>query len=179
MNKGMQSFKKILRSMASASGFTIMEMVVVLVVTAIIMVAILPFFKINVDSFTNARMGKDILQSTRIGWNRMMEELKGLEASFRIDQAYNSRIRFDLPGSSNIDYEYDSAYKELRREGVKLIWGVQSFSIKYYDKENNQISTPFFNRTDVWRLKIEMEVGYGTQVMVFTEGQISPRNFYN
>lgn len=175
----MQLIKKIPRSMASASGFTIMEMVVVLVVTAIILAAILPFFKVNVDSFTNARLGKDILQSTRIGWNRMMEELKALEASIQIDQAYNSSIRFDLPGNSNIDYAYNSTYKELRREDVKLIWGVQSFRIKYYDKDNNQISTPFFNRTDVWRLKIEMEVGYGSQVMVFTEGQISPRNFYN
>ena len=175
----MQQIKKITRALIADRGFTIMELVIVLVVMGIIFTAIMPYFQVNVDNYTNARFGKDLLQSTRIGWNRMMEELKEMEGPEEIDRGEDTAIQFDIPGNSNINYDYNSTYKQLEREGVKLIWGVQSFNIEYYDKNGSLISTPFSNRSDVWRLKIQMEVGYGDQIIVFTEGQICPRNFFN
>jgi len=171
--------KKIIRISQSDRGFTIIELVITIVVAAIIMTAALSFFMVNVDSYTNARMGKDILQSARIGWNRMLSEMKAIVGSEEIDRGYSDAIQFDLPTETNINYEWDDTYKQLEREGEKMIWGVQDFDIKYYDEEGNEISTPFTSRDDVWRLKIRMKVGYEDQILVLTETHISPRNFHN
>jgi hypothetical protein len=177
--KDISFIQKIHLRIRSAGGFTIMELVITLVVSAIILTAVLPFFKVSVDSYTNARMGKDILQSARIGWNRMLTEMKAIVGSTEIDKAYSDQIQFDLPGETNINYVYNHTYKQLEREGEKMIWGVQSFALTYYNKDGNQISTPFTARNDVWRIKVRMEVGYEDQILVLTETNISPRNFYN
>lgn len=177
--KNIPFYKKIIRVIRSTKGFTIIELVVTMIVAAIIMTAALSFFVVNVDSYTNARMGKDILQSARIGWNRMLSEMKAIVGSAEIDRGYDDAIQFDLPTETNINYAWDSTYKQLEREGEKMVWGVEEFVIKYYDKEGNEISTPFTSRDDVWRIKVRMKVGYEDQILVLTETHISPRNFYN
>ena len=79
--KNIPFYKKIIRVIRSTKGFTIIELVVTMIVAAIIMTAALSFFVVSVDSYTNARMGKDILQSARIGWNRMLSEMKAIVGS--------------------------------------------------------------------------------------------------
>ncbi len=154
---------------------TLMELVVVIVVMGVVAITTVPFFRVNVDSYLSVRGGKDALQSARIGYNRMMNELKMLENSLNIDNGYSHKFRFDLPQQNNINYTFDSGV--LTREGQVLVSGVQSFVVKYYKEDGSMKSTPFFYDSDVWRIKIEMEVGDGTDNF-YLQGQVSPRNIH-
>ena len=154
---------------------TLMELVVVIVVMGVVSITTVPFFRVNVDSYISVRGGKDALQSARIGYNRMMNEIKMLEASLDIDNGYSNKFQFDLPHQSNINYTYESG--TLTREGQVLVSGVRSFVVKYYKEDGSLKNTPFFYDSDVWRIKIEMEVGDGTDNF-YLQGQVSPRNVH-
>ena len=57
-----------------SAGFTLIEMTVALVVTGIVMMAVLPLFKVNLNSYITVQSGKQHLDMTRIGFNRMIAE---------------------------------------------------------------------------------------------------------
>ena len=156
-------------------GFTLIEFVVVTVVTGLIVVTTVPFFKIGVESYLRIRAGKDIQQMGRIGFNRMIAEMKLIEASLDIDYGYSNSIRFDIPNQNNINYDFESG--ALAREGEILVQGVQSFQLTYFRADGSQKSSGFWYDSDVWRVHIEMEVGDGDNNMVF-KGQVSPRNIH-
>lgn len=166
---------KKLKGFAGEAGLTIVEFVVVTVVTGVLVVTVLPFFRVNVDSYINIRKGKDLHQMARIGFNRMMAEMKLIEGSLEIDYGYSDEIRFDIPTQNNINYELDNYV--LEREGEKLIEGVQSLQFRYYREDGTQKSSGFWWDSDVWRIHVTMVVGDGSSNITL-QGQVSPRNIH-
>ncbi len=162
-------------SIRSERGWTLIELVVVIVVTGILAVTTLPLFRAGIDSYIYTRAGKDILQSSRIGFKRMMAEMRMIEASLEIDWGTSTQIRFDLPSQSNITYRYQNG--RLERDGEKLVNYVQGFVIRYYKEDGSEKSSPFWSDSDVWRIQLEMEVGDGDDNLVL-RAQVSPRNIH-
>ena len=156
-------------------GITLIELVIVIAVTGILIGALTPFFKLNVESYINIRAGKDMLQSARIGFNRMVEELKRVEDSVDISNGSSNSIAFYNADGNHVTYRY--YYGQLQRGGVKLVDDVQSFAIRYYTADGTQKSTPFYYVSDVWRIEVEMEVGDG-EIQLLFEDQVTPRNFH-
>lgn len=145
------------------------------VIMGILMVTILPFFKVSVNAYVQVRAGKDSVQAARIGFNRMMAEMRLIEDSDEIDCGYSYEIRFDLPTQNNINYTFEDGM--LKREGEKLVEGVQSLVIQYYRANGSQKSSGFWYDDDVWRIQIIMVAGDGTNNITM-RGQVSPRNFH-
>ena len=168
-------FKKARKNLDREDGFSLMELIVVIVVTGIIIVTTLPFFKIGVQSYVSVRSGKDMMQSARIGLNRMMAEMRLIESSGYIDYGYSDEIQFDLPGENNITYVFSDG--QIFRESKILVDGVRSFTIRYYKADGSQKATPFWWENDIWRISVEMEVGDDESQMILT-GQVSPRKFH-
>ena len=156
------------------AGFTITEMAIVIVVSGILMSAAVPFFKINVDSYVQVRSGKNIIQSGRVAFNRMMAELHRIEDPLNIWIGDASQIEFYL-GLRKIVYELygDVIY----RNDERFIENVQSFNLTYYREDGVTKATPFSSDSDVWRLGIVLVIGDGTSNFTLT-GQISPRNLH-
>lgn len=159
---------------------TLIEMVITLSIMGILMFTLLPIFKVQLEAYLDIRQGKSAMQMARIGFNRMMAELKRVEDSLDIAYGSSSRIDFRYPNDGvvgYITYEYDGTYLLIEREGSKLVEAVQDFDIKYYRDDGTQKSTPFAYDSDIWRIEINIAVGSSTQ-QVLLSGQISPRNLH-
>lgn len=156
-------------------GVSLIELAIILVVVGVIITAVLPFFKTNVKSYVTVTTTKDAVQSARIGFNRMMNELKRLESSLDIDFGQTDEIQFDLSHQSDINYTYGSL--QLTREGEVLIEDVQTFEFKFYTEDGTQKTCPFYYDSDVWRIEVTMAVGDGVDNVEF-RGQVSPRNIH-
>ena len=157
------------------SGFSLVEIIITIVVAGIVMVSALPFLKITVNSYVGIKAQKDLMQSARIGFNRMIADMNDIEASIQIDYGYTNAIQFDLSGDDDINYRFSDG--ELQRKTQKLVAGVQSLVFRYYREDGVQKGTPFSYDSDVWRIQIEMNVGTGDSQMVF-RGSVSPRNIH-
>jgi type II secretory pathway pseudopilin PulG len=166
--------KKKIRHTAE-KGLSLVEAVIVIAVVGVLITVLLPFFRTNVDSYVTVKTKKDVLQSARIGFNRMMTELKMLEASLQIDYAYSDQIQFDLVHETNIHYAFENG--QLSRNGEKLIDHVQSLVFKYYHENGTEKFTPFWSDSDVWRIEVQASVGSGENTVTF-RGQVSPRNIH-
>lgn len=173
----MKLIRKSLLSIASERGFTLMELVIVLLTSSMILAATLPLFKVQTRSYVDTRQGKKLLQETRIGFNRLVAELQQIPASAEIDWGRSNAIQFDLPdkGLYNIEYEIDSG--SLKRVNTRLVDGVQRFSLHYFRADGSEISTPFYNSDEVWRIQVELAAG-SSEKQVVLRSQISPRNFH-
>ena len=173
----MKKISRIIRQLRCQKGFTLIELVVVLISTSIIMAATLPLFKVQTESYVRVRDGKKLVQEARIGFNRMIAELRLVDASSDILYGYSNEIRIDIASQSLFDIQYKLSNGTLYREGVRLIDGVRSFTLTYYNASGSQISVPFALSSQVWRIKVKLEAGdSGNQIVL--QSQISPRNFH-
>jgi prepilin-type N-terminal cleavage/methylation domain-containing protein len=160
------------------SGMTMIELVISMVVVGLISVTMVPFFKINLQSYLKARNGKNVIQSSRIAFSRMINDLKQLNTPLDIWYASSSRIDVDVPndGLAAITYRYDSSDEILYRDGVKLAEGVQSLTFTYFTDHGTQKGVPFYFDSDTWLIQVDMAVGDDANRLNLRE-MISPRNF--
>lgn len=156
-------------------GYSLIELVIVLVVTGIVLITTMPFFKASVKSYVNIRAGKTLQQAARIAFNRFLAELKLIESSLDIDYGYENEIRFDLPSQSNINYRLNGGI--LERMGKKLIDGVQTFQLRYFRENGSEKSPGFSYDSDIWRIYVKLVVGDEITALIL-EGNITPRNIH-
>jgi len=169
-------FKRMKSFLRGETGFTMIEMAVVVLVMGLITVAILPYIKVSVTSYTTISLGKHTTQSARIAFSRMFSEMKMIESWQELDVVNDDRIRFDIPGENNIYYYYHPLSKILRRNNIPFLEMVQSFVIRYFRSDGSE-KTSFSTMSDIWRIEIEMEVGDGETIVVL-HGQVSPRGIH-
>ncbi|RKY81048.1 hypothetical protein DRQ07_04845 [candidate division KSB1 bacterium] len=163
----------------SERGFSLMELVIVIVIIGVISATLIPFLKINISAYLAVRSGKDLVQATRIGMQRILTEMSTISTAADIDFGLADEIQFDTPSYANINYELrDGAI--VRSEGLfgtpsKVIIGVKSFQIKYYDAAGAEISPFYWPRNDVRRIAFNITVGDDEHDYEITT-QIAPRN---
>jgi prepilin-type N-terminal cleavage/methylation domain-containing protein len=145
-------------------GFTMIELVIVLVITGILVMTVNPFFKINIKAYLSARSGKEMLQSSRIGLNRMASELRKMQLfdlwdikSQRIE-IVNRKSDGTAAGGTTV-FTYDQNSGQVRRNNVRLMEGVSAFQVVGYQRDGVTTTT---DETQVWKIKISLTVGQGT-----------------
>ena len=171
------SQKKMIMFWRSEKGFTLMEMIVVMVVVGVLSVTIAPFIKVNIDSYIQVRNGKDALQATRIALNRMVEEIKRIPSPNSLIWGYSSSIRFRMPNGIRITYRFESGTITRERgffsTHVVLLKGVRAFNLTYFGDDGSASSSA---PSDLRRIKIEINVGTDQQNFTLSK-EITPRNF--
>jgi prepilin-type N-terminal cleavage/methylation domain-containing protein len=158
-------------------GFTLTELVIVTVVSGILLMAAVPFFKLNVDSYVEIKAKKDMMQSARMAFSRMMAELHRIEDSLDISNGDVSQITFDVPDDGLGFITYELSGNEILRQGQKFLGPVNNFILKYYGDDGTEKWTPFQYHSDVWRVYVEVVVGEGSSNLSL-RGLVSPRNFH-
>jgi prepilin-type N-terminal cleavage/methylation domain-containing protein len=153
------------RGRPQGRGFTMIEMVIALTAAAILVGSVAPFFRVNLKSYMAVRFAKDSLESARIGFNRMVSEMRRLQEVNDINAATSTSFDFFYLKPDNslvtVKYSYDNSTGQVQRTygGVKsrLIEGVSDFSFTYYKADGTAFSPGTL--TDIWRVKIKTVIG--------------------
>ena len=158
-------------------GFTLTELVIVTIVSGILVIAAVPFFKLNVDSYVEIKTKKNMMQSARMAFSRMMAELHRIEDSMDISNGDVTQITFDVPDDGAGFITYELSGNEILRQGQKFMGPVDNFVLRYYERDGSEMGTPFPMNSIVWRISVEVTVGEGSSSLSL-RGQVSPRNFH-
>ncbi len=178
----MKILNKIKKKIHHANGYTLIEMAITIAAIGIIITVLVPFFKVNLQSYIQVQHGKILVQSARIGLHRMMSEMNEVVNPWSFDYTTSSGVQFTNQDGNYISYRFQDEVLQ-RRESlfagswVSLIEGVQSFAISYYRNDGTSFSPNFFTQDEIWRIEVEMAVGDGTSNFQLKD-QISPRMFH-
>ena len=171
----------------SRRGFTLVELVIVIVVMGIVIVAITPFLRVNLASYIAVQSGKRNMDMARIGFNRMITELKRIQNPNTIEGVLSPTSitftgTFYKSGnwySRNLNLTWDSNAQTVTRDDIDRLSGpiilvnnVTAFQIEYFDRDNAVAATA----TDVWRIRLSMTAGTGSDAMTFVQ-EIHPKIF--
>ena len=155
------------------TGFTLIELVVVILMTGVLVAAITPFIHTNVKAFIQIRIGKRIAQGARVGLLRLTEELK---RATEITDSGSSKIEFDYKETvggptRNIIYEYQGEFL-TRGDDEAIIAAVQGFHLTYYD-ESGSITT---TKSAIRLIQIEINIGGSSEEYATIRTCVRPRN---
>ncbi len=155
------------------AGYTLIELVVVVLLTGILVAAVTPFVFTNVGAFINIRGAKQLAQGARVGLIRMTEELK---RATNVTNSGSDMIRFNFQepdggATRNIIYEYQGEFL-TRGDDQAIIAAVQGFRLTYYDESGSVTTT-----TSAIRLiQIEIDIGTSSEQASTIRTCVRPRN---
>lgn len=167
--------KQHMRNAGRKSGYTLVEMVIILVVVSILITVVWPYVVTNIRSYFTVSAGKAGLEAGRIAFNRMISELRRIEGQNEILEVsktslglgpWTIRFRYyDLETHKweTVQYGYSMTNLWLWRnnESNRFIEGVTDFTITCYNRNGNVI-TPVLGMIDesqIWRMQIEIRLG--------------------
>lgn len=160
-------------------GFSLIEIVIVLSLSAILIISVLPFLKVSLRSYLTVSQGKNIVQATRIGFNRFMGELKRIPENYNISRGLSNYIEFRyLDENGNMlpaDVTYQLSGDQLLRDGVPIVDGVQNFQMQYFKWDGTEY-VPDYDVGYIWRMRVKMSVG-NSEGQFNLSGDIFPKAF--
>ncbi|MDM7925005.1 MAG: prepilin-type N-terminal cleavage/methylation domain-containing protein [bacterium] len=161
------------------AGFTLVELVIVLVVAAILVLAITPLMKVNLNAYVTVQKGKKDLDMARIGFGRMVSEMKRIQNANDVLILGANQVQFEPAFYRNgdwyshvIQYTYDPAAQIITRNVMTgdmleypLVKDVSAFTITYLDRNGTAVTTS----KDIWRIRLNMTVGTGSGAVTYTQ----------
>ncbi len=166
------------------SGYTLVEMVIVLVVTGILVTALAPVLDINLNSYMTVRAGKESLEASRIAFNRMISEMRRIQTNN--DIIYISRGLLTRTWSMEFQYlDENGNYKRAEygfspsnlwiwrdtpdTPSSRFIEGVTAFTITCYKSDGTVLSPNllgYIDESQVWRIGITITLGSKDEIGV-------------
>jgi|GEM_PF-4847286 len=178
----------LVKKIRSESGLTLLEIIVALFVFSIILTAVSPFIKVQVDSYILGLHAKFALQTVRIGMERMMSEIREARGATSSDINTASATRFYFLNTDGewIDISYgtftadgNTSWCVLFRVGggstrMPLIYNVSDCKFTYLDSAGSETT----NRSDIRIVRIEITVQDPDTGNTFPiANQVAPQNF--
>lgn len=165
----------------SKSGFTLIELVVVMAIMSIVLGAIYSVFAATNQSTTNNEVIAEVMQNLRSSIDFMEQDIRmaGLDrfgsANASIEAATAENLRFtadrNMDGALNdnierITYLYDAANNRLRQclwEGTLNDWqtvaeNVTNFQFFYLDEDDNLLAFPIANLSEIRTVVVSMSI---------------------
>ncbi len=141
---------------SSQFGFTLIELVFVMVLMAIISVIIGKFLFQSYNTFQTANNINEVEWQGFLGLNRMVSDIHTIRSSGDISTISSNNFVFtDINGNA---VQYQLSGTSLTRNGQVLASGIQTLSLSYFDENNAVTSTPSLTRF----IKMSLSVAQGT-----------------
>jgi prepilin-type N-terminal cleavage/methylation domain-containing protein len=163
------------------SGFTLIELVVVMAIMSIVLGAIYSVFAATNRSTTNNEVIAEVMQNLRSSTDFMEQDIRmaGLDrfgsANAGIEAATADNLRFtadrNMDGALNdnierITYFYDAANSRLRQclwEGTLNDWqtvaeNVTNFQFSYLDADDNLLAFPIADLSEIRTVVVSMSI---------------------
>lgn len=128
----------------------------------------------GIDIFDFVSNRKDVLQSSRIGIEILVRDLRAIKSSSDINSASNSQIDFYNLDDENIIFVYNSGV--FTRNSNSMIDGLSSFQFIYYDVNDALISSPVADPSTIWKIKYILNATIDAKQFRL-ESTVIPRNF--
>ncbi len=155
-------------------GFTLIELVIAVVVTAILSVVFARLTASSVDMYDFIRTRKNAIHNSRMALQRISRELRQIAASDSIQYADVDSLAFYKQNGQLITLAWSG--KTLRLNGQPLAEQIHAFEFIYYDDKYHELITPVSNPKNILRIRFRIAVNPGQKLFsLFNE--IEPRNF--
>ncbi len=125
--------------MKKKSGFTLIEMIVVMAISAILLAIAAPLLSNAISAFFGAAQLNDAAWQSRLAMERMSHDIRGIPASLSISIANSNELSYVDSHGNSVDYTVSGNLLTLN--GNTLANGVQSLNFNYYDVNGNSTST--------------------------------------
>lgn len=156
-------------------GFTLIEMIMVIVITAILASVGIPLLVNLTNSFQFSIARKNLSESAEVALRRMDREIRRLRNIASISTATSSTYAFTDIDNNSIQYARSGSTLQRTLNGTvdTLADNVTSLTFTYYDDSENIIATPTVspNPTDIRLVQIDITfirdtntINYRTQV---------------
>lgn len=120
-------------------GFTLLEMVIVIVILAILSAASARVISQGFSSFAYAQNMVQLDWQAQLALKRLSYDLRSIPSTSSISVATNSQITFTNINGATISYQLNGS--NLFRNTQKLTDRVSSFGLTYYDENGNVTTT--------------------------------------
>jgi len=158
----------------SERGFTLIELIVVMVLIAIVAVVVARLLVSGVDTYTFVSSRKEALQSARLALQRMTREIRLVKSPSSIYQASTDSLRFQDINDSSISFQFQGT--TLYRNSDVLAANVDDVTFGYHQADGSVLSTPVTNPSLIWKITLSMRLTVNGQSVTLSS-EVVPRNF--
>ena len=158
----------------SQSGFSFLEMVLVIALIGIIAGVMSQMFVWGVDMFDTVSTRKDSMQSGRIGAEFLVSDLRSISGADNITTATTTNLIFDNIDSETINYAYSGG--SLTRNSNSLLVGLSNFQFTYRDVDGNDLSSPVSSPENIWKISFSVDATVDGDPF-HLETSVVPRSF--
>ncbi len=153
------------------AGFTLTELVIVIVVVSIVAVTFSAMFIEAVKTYQFIDAEKDMLQDARYAEERIARELKRVKSNTSVTAASASTLTFVDRDNATVSFSWSGV------SGANLLYtksgssqtlakGVDSLAFQYW-KQDGTAAAPVLSpsATDIWRVTVYMRLIKGSQTV--------------
>ena len=166
--------------MKKEQGFTLIEIIIVIIVVGIVSVIISSMLLGVVKAWTFKFNRNDILWDGRLALGRMTREIRTVKDSTSVTTATSSQFRFTDTGNKDITYNLSSTNLNRTENGTAnlLAENVSGLTFTYYNSSDVVIPSPEVSpsATDIRRVRISLTLTKNGQ-NVYLQSDASAKNF--
>ncbi len=166
--------------MKKSKGFTLVELVIVIVLMGIITGIVGSILLGAIDAWTFKFNRQDLLSDGRLAMNRMAREIKEVKNRAKVTTADASEFSFENIDSVDITYALSDTDLDRTEDETTntLAEDVSSLAFTYFDADGDEIEEPDVapGATDIRRIRINITLTKNGENF-YLQSDISPRNF--
>jgi len=138
----------------SKKGFSLIELMVVVVILSLMVLGLVTFFTGGARSWITGQGQLQAQRNARQAMDIMVREIR--EADYVDDSSTSISIVFNTPFDGIISYSLPGGSSDLKRGGNTLISNVQSLTFLYFDASANLVDPP--DRDIISKVHIDLQV---------------------
>ena len=161
------------RIKTNQAGYSLLEMITVIVLIGIVAGVMSKMFLWGVDIFNFVSARKDMLQSSRISMEILVKDLRSIKSANDIVSASSSQINFYDIDSEQIIYNFSG--NTLYRNANPMVVGLSSFQFSYQNASGGSLGSPVGSPSDIWKISFSLNATVDGNPM-HLESTITPRN---
>lgn len=160
--------------LAGTSGFTLIELVVVMVIIAILAGFIGGVIYYQFRTYDVLTTQKKSSQDGRFAFQVISRDIRQIASQDSIFEATANSIRFKDFDETSIAYTFTQ--KRILRNSDILAENLTYFGFKYFDGNGDQLNTPVSDPTLIRTIGIDLKQDINGR-QVYSTVKITPRNF--
>ena len=154
-------------------GFSLIEMMVVVVILGVIVLGLVTFFTGGAKSWVAGQSQLEAQRNARQAMDRMVREIR--EASDIIASSTSSEINFNTPWSTNLKYSWlGDKWDPILKGTNPLINNVQSLTFTYFDNSGNSVAPESASKVHI---NLQVDVDKDNNPDITLNSDINLRNF--